>query len=89
MPSTTRPKPCWCILTAASGAIGKDVEFVIDEFTEARNKILRAEAGEVIDYRYVTTDLTLEVDPVPGTMPAGKFVYGEDDFNRVFDVNNP
>lgn len=74
----------------ANGAVGCDVEFVMDYFKEGQLKLLfPGKDGTFIDYFFVTSDPAIVVEPTFGALPPKKFLHDEAEFLDAFDVNNP
>jgi len=67
----------------ANGRLGCNVEHVMLYFKRLHNKILRVQ-GDNRNYQYITADSTIATDPTPGSLPAGKFLYDEAAFAKVF-----
>jgi hypothetical protein len=73
----------------ANGQVGLDLEFVMDYFAAGQHKLLRAERGTIIDYRYATIDPNITAEPAPGSIPAGKFLFDEAEFLDAWDCSKP
>jgi len=71
----------------ANGNFGCDVEYVLDYFDQGQNKLLKVSSSNEFEYYMVTTDPTL-TSATPGSLAAKKFIYSEDDYSKVFVVNN-
>lgn len=68
----------------SNGKLGCDVIFTFEEFPPEHNKILY-KSDDVLSYRWLITDGTTTT-PTYGSLPAGKTLFGEVNFDDLFNV---
>ncbi|MCX7664390.1 MAG: hypothetical protein N2112_02460 [Gemmataceae bacterium] len=72
--------------TMANGKLGCDVVFTFEEFLKEHNRILYR-VGGALDYYWLVTDSTISTPPVYGSLPVGKTLFGEMNFDDLFNVS--
>lgn len=70
----------------ANGKLGCDVIFTFEEFPQGHNKIL-FKFGNAVGYYWLVTDSTILTNPTPGLLPAGKTLFGETNFDDLFNIS--